>query len=100
MTSTPELVCPHCQSTEYRTEVSGPHIKAICAKCDRYIKFIPQGMTEDSEIGFGKHVGKKLKEIPPQYFIWMYDNAKVTGSLKRWIEQNRSTLEQRVFESK
>lgn len=46
------VICQRCGSVDdYRTVVSGPHIKAICNGCDRYIKFIsradlrPQGHT-------------------------------------------------------
>jgi hypothetical protein len=36
-----DVICHRCGSiNDYRTEVSGPHLKAICNGCDRYIKFI------------------------------------------------------------
>jgi hypothetical protein len=38
-----DIICQRCGSiNDYRTVVSGPHIKAICNGCDRYIKFIPK----------------------------------------------------------
>lgn len=37
------VVCMRCGlMDDYRTEESGPHLKAICNGCDRYIKFLPK----------------------------------------------------------
>lgn len=36
-----QIICQRCGSVnDYRTVQSGPHIKAICNGCDRYIKFM------------------------------------------------------------
>lgn len=38
-----EIVCHNCGAVnDYHTEKSGPHIKAVCNGCDKYIKFITQ----------------------------------------------------------
>ena len=89
-----------CGSTNYRSEVSGPHIKAICNDCNNYIKFLPQGATENTEMYFGMHKGKKLKDVPPDYLLYMYDNNKVSGSIKQWIKDNKPALVQRAYEAK
>jgi hypothetical protein len=41
-----QIICYRCGSVnDYRTVQSGPHIKAICNGCDRYIKFLKQTST-------------------------------------------------------
>lgn len=49
---------------------------------------------------FGKYKDKKLKDIPPDYFIWLYENTKVSGSLKSYIVSNLQQFRQRINESK
>lgn len=43
----PEVKCLRCQTVnEFHVVESGPHLKAICDNCGRYIKFIPRnGLT-------------------------------------------------------
>lgn len=42
-----DIVCQRCGSVnDYRAVNSGPHIKAICNGCDRYIKFIPKNEVD------------------------------------------------------
>lgn len=42
-----DIICQRCGSVnDYRTVNSGPHIKAICNGCDRYIKFIPKNEVD------------------------------------------------------
>lgn len=41
------ITCMRCGlMDDYRTEESGPHLKAICNGCDRYIKFLPKRQGE------------------------------------------------------
>lgn len=76
-----------CGSVDnYRTEKSGQHIKAICNICNSYIKFIPQGFTDDTLMFFGKYIDQRLGDIPISYLRWLYDNTKLNGSLKLYIE--------------
>jgi len=38
-----DMVCPHCGAKVYpRLSRAGPHIRADCPECDRYIKFARQ----------------------------------------------------------
>ncbi len=48
--------------------------------------------TGDSRIGFGKHLGKKLADIPDSYFLWLmkqdwFVNSKDSYNIefKTWI---------------
>lgn len=89
-----------CGSTDYRTEQSGQHIKAICNKCDSYIQFLPQGMNGESLMYFGKYKGFKLNAIPPDYLVWLYENVKTNGSLKLYIEANLDSFKRQIYQSK
>lgn len=41
-----DVTCQRCGTTnEFYVVNSGPHLKAICNHCNRYIKFIPQDNT-------------------------------------------------------
>lgn len=36
------LECPQCGFGQPRVYVRGPHLRADCASCGRYLKFVPQ----------------------------------------------------------
>lgn len=43
------VICHRCNTTnEFYVVESGPHLKAICNNCDRYIKFISRTDTSDA----------------------------------------------------
>lgn len=50
-------------------------------------------MTDTSLMPFGKYRGNKLANVPANYLIWLYDNNKVGGELKKYIEDNRALLD-------
>lgn len=91
--------CKKCGSKNYYTEKSGPHLKAICNDCNSYIQFVPQGFTDETIMFYGKYKGEPLAKIPADYFIWLYENTKVSGSLKLYIEKNMDIFKQRILES-
>lgn len=79
------LVCNRCGSTKYTTTPSGPHLKASCADCGAYIKFIAQPFDPDNTdlskelIPAGKHKGKSFAQVgteDPGYLRWMAENMK------------------------
>lgn len=101
MPTLPDVTCNNCKSVNnYHTEQSGPHIKAICNGCGKYIKFLPQGCTPETIMFYGKYNGHPLKHIPPEYFIWLYENTKVSGSLKTYIEDNLTKFRTLINEAK
>jgi len=52
------VVCQRCGSIDdYYTVVSGPHLKAICNGCDRYIKFISQQQLKTNQMAEKKLSG-------------------------------------------
>jgi len=76
-----------CGSVDnYRTEESGPHLKAICNICNSYIKFLPRGFDDNTLMFFGKYSGVRLGDIPFDYLKWLYENDKTNGSLKLYIQ--------------
>lgn len=50
-------------------------------------KFKKKITQEDFEMPFGKHKGEMISKVPKDYLIWIYENTKCFGSVKRYIEQ-------------
>lgn len=42
---------------------------------------------------FGKYQGYELKDIPPGYLLWIYDNLDLREDLIEYIDDIRSSLE-------
>lgn len=49
-------------------------------------------MTDESLMPWGKHKGEKMANIPPSYLLWLLDNNKCGGEVKKYIEENKETL--------
>jgi len=49
-------------------------------------------MTDESKMPFGIHAGKELIDVPASYLLWLYDNNKCYGELKKYIEENKDVL--------
>lgn len=46
-TVTNDVTCPRCRTTnDFYVVESGPHLKAMCNHCDKYIKFVPKGFMK------------------------------------------------------
>jgi hypothetical protein len=89
-----EVQCKKCGSVDnYRTEPSGDHIKAICLKCDSYIKFLSQP-NKEFLMPFGKHKGKPLESLKSEedvkYLNWMLSEMKLGNNLKDRIKKHLS----------
>ena len=54
--------------------------------------------TEETIMPFGLHKGKKLKDIPPGYFIYLNGKPYIFGWLKIYIDKNLVKFRQRVRE--
>src|SRR3990167_4991131 len=84
------ISCKHCGSKEYNLSRKGPHIRSDCAKCGRYIQFVPQAIDWEN-IDWSKqiiplpaHKGKSYAEVAnthPDYIRWMAENCD--GKLRR-----------------
>ncbi len=49
-------------------------------------------MNDESVMLFGVHKGKRLIDIPGKYLLWLLDNQKAHGELKKYIEDNLDVL--------
>lgn len=45
---------------------------------------------------FGKFKGQKLANVPASYLIWLFDNGKCSGELKKYIEENMDSLQAEI----
>ncbi len=87
--TTETLTCNACgwAGTEPVIESSGPHWKASCPECGKYIKFVSQG--DAPSLYFGKYAGRTLADVKqenPAYLRWLADNTK-QKKLKKQIEE-------------
>jgi hypothetical protein len=77
--NTEEIVCNRCGSVnDYKTEQAGPHIKAICNGCDKYIKFL--GQDGPFILPFGKFKGSIITSLKSreevEYLKWLLSVSK------------------------
>lgn len=54
---------------------------------------INQKLTGRSLMLFGKYQGYELKDIPPGYLLWIYDNLDLREDLKEYIDRRRDSIE-------
>lgn len=85
-----DIICLRCDSTnDYRVEQSGPHKKAVCNKCNRYIKFIPQ--SDKTLLHFGKYKGREIVTMRSDdelaYLYWL-QKTNIKRGLKIEIENH------------
>jgi len=52
-----------------------------------------QVFTDDSIMPFGMHSGKKMKDVPDSYLLWLYHEKSINDSrVKQYIEDNLDNL--------
>lgn len=84
-----------CGSTDYRVEENpqAKQQKAVCNKCNKYIKFIPH--STNTLLFFGKHKGRDIKSMVSDdeiaYLYWL-SKGKVSTALKNQIENHLERL--------
>lgn len=49
-------------------------------------------VTDQDFITFGQHNGKRLIDVPASYLIWIYENGKCPGPLRKYIQDNMDAL--------
>jgi len=49
-------------------------------------------MNDESIMPFGKYRGEKMANIPPDYLLWLYDNSKCYGEVRKYIADNLDVL--------
>jgi uncharacterized protein (DUF3820 family) len=53
-------------------------------------------MTDESMMPFGKHKGEKMANVPPDYLLWIYDNGKCYGEVRKYIADNLEVLKSEI----
>lgn len=53
-------------------------------------------MKDTDLMEFGKHEGKALANVPADYLLWLYDNNRAHGDLKKYIEYNMDVLKKQA----
>jgi hypothetical protein len=70
------ISCNNCGSLDYNTSISGPHLKATCKSCGKFIKFISQNNSH--RLYFGKYKGFLINEmVDVGYLIWLIENTNM-----------------------
>lgn len=53
-------------------------------------------MNEDSIMPFGKYKGQTLGEVPDSYLLWLFENDKCFGLLKKYIQDNIDSIKHNI----
>ena len=49
-------------------------------------------LTDESSMPFGKHAGKKMANVPPEYLLWVYDEDRCSAPVRLYIKENLEDL--------
>lgn len=49
-------------------------------------------MNDKSPMPFGKYINVAMANVPASYLIWLYDNNKCAGEVKKYIQDNIDVL--------
>lgn len=49
-------------------------------------------MKDTDLMPWGVHKGKKMANVPAGYLIWLLENKKCSGEVKKYIEDNLEVL--------
>ena len=49
-------------------------------------------MSDNSIMPYGKHKGEKMANVPASHLLWLHQNDKCSGDIKRYIIKNEDTL--------
>lgn len=49
-------------------------------------------MEDNDLMPWGKYQGTKMLDVPASYLIWIYENNKCSGDVKKYIEENMQCL--------
>jgi uncharacterized protein (DUF3820 family) len=53
-------------------------------------------MNDESIMPFGKYKGEKMANVPPDYLLWIYDNGKCYGEVRKYIADNLDVLKSEI----
>ena len=80
-------VCPSCGYDKFHFHVMGQLNLAYCVFCNEFCGIegcVPWSEKEldDARMPFGKHSGKRIKELPREYLEWLKENCELKGIVK------------------
>lgn len=55
-------------------------------------------ITENSPMPYGKYKGKKIKDLPSDYLLWLYYNNRAIMAIRSYVEKHIRELEQQALE--
>jgi len=53
-------------------------------------------MDDESIMPFGKHMGVKMANIPPEYLLYLYEECNIYGEVKEYIEENLDVIKSEI----
>jgi len=85
------IFCLYCKELmhDYTTIRTGPHLKASCNQCGRFLKFIKSKTNAEFLMPFGKYKGKSISEIiekHPEYVRWLMQQKEFSVNIKKRFE--------------
>jgi len=57
-------------------------------------------MTDSDIMPWGMHKGKKMEEVPDDYFLYLWENDKCSGQVKLYIKNNLDAIKANVNRKK
>ena len=57
-----------------------------------------QPLKDDSLMPYGKHKGKKMKDIPASYLLWLFTSRNYNNEVKRYILNNMAAIESKAIQ--
>jgi hypothetical protein len=78
--------CRHCGSIALDMRTRGPHLGIYCARCSRWLGWVPQGRPVKN-MPFGKHKGTAVKDLPADYLNFVLENVQLSKSLYRTLSE-------------
>lgn len=57
-------------------------------------------MNDKDKMPWGKYEGKLMEDVPADYFIWLLENNKCSGDVKKYIQENEKSLRMEIANNK
>ncbi|MCB0595440.1 MAG: DUF3820 family protein [Phaeodactylibacter sp.] len=55
-------------------------------------------LEDHSPMPYGKYQGKAMEDVPAGYLIWLYDNARASPAVARYVKDNMDVLQKEIKE--
>ena len=54
-------------------------------------------LTDESDMPYGKHKGKKMKDVPDDYLLYIYENQQCSEAVRLYISENMDAIQKNIF---